>query len=250
MRRAGALPNRAAKLLGISRYQLLRRMAEIRHEGGAEKSPDNDSINRLEPVKHDHPSDLADQSSTLRSRPHEAAPKDGSTRTEPGAIRGRSQRRISYSSATKIPAVSSKALRLGAGKRVFCITAGGGRVLQPALRSSPGILAVDVNPTQNHPRAQDRGHAASAIALPRHFSRAAARDRLKVYQACGRPSPTPRSLTLMRTQSSCGVVCIPGEPRGAFSSMSRGSRTRCDHFGSGGCSKFDDIAKQRHFPRR
>jgi DNA-binding NtrC family response regulator len=43
MRRAGSVRTEAAKLLGISRYQLLRRMRKFGMKAESEKSPDNDS---------------------------------------------------------------------------------------------------------------------------------------------------------------------------------------------------------------
>jgi S-adenosylmethionine-diacylglycerol 3-amino-3-carboxypropyl transferase len=58
--------------------------------------------------------------------------------------------RISYSACNEDSHSELKALRLDPGKRVLCITAGGGRVLN-LLRDRPReIVAVDVNPTQNH----------------------------------------------------------------------------------------------------
>jgi S-adenosylmethionine-diacylglycerol 3-amino-3-carboxypropyl transferase len=57
--------------------------------------------------------------------------------------------RISYSSCNEDSHSELKALHLDAGKRVLCITAGGGRVLNLVHDRPAEIVAVDVNPTQN-----------------------------------------------------------------------------------------------------
>ena len=58
--------------------------------------------------------------------------------------------RISYSSCNEDSACEVKALAPGPGKRIFCVTAGGGRVLDLLAEGPDEIWAVDLNPSQNH----------------------------------------------------------------------------------------------------
>jgi S-adenosylmethionine-diacylglycerol 3-amino-3-carboxypropyl transferase len=70
---------------------------------------------------------------------------------EPRAIPWRQYAgRISYSSCNEDSHSELEALRLGPEKRVLCVTAGGGRVLNLLHDQPREIVAVDVNPTQNH----------------------------------------------------------------------------------------------------
>lgn len=58
--------------------------------------------------------------------------------------------RISYSSCNEDSACETRALAPGPGKRIFCVTAGGGRVLDLLADGPDEIWAVDLNPSQNH----------------------------------------------------------------------------------------------------
>src|ERR1039457_1199967 len=58
--------------------------------------------------------------------------------------------RINYSSCNEDSHSELEALRLAPDKRVLCVTAGGGRVLNLLYDRPREIMAVDVNPTQNH----------------------------------------------------------------------------------------------------
>jgi S-adenosylmethionine-diacylglycerol 3-amino-3-carboxypropyl transferase len=58
--------------------------------------------------------------------------------------------RISYSSCNEDSACETRALRPGPGKRLFCVTAGGGRVLDLVADGPDEVWAVDLNPSQNH----------------------------------------------------------------------------------------------------
>ena len=58
--------------------------------------------------------------------------------------------RISYSSCNEDSACESRALLPGPGQRLFCVTAGGGRVLDLVADGPDEIWAVDLNPSQNH----------------------------------------------------------------------------------------------------
>ena len=92
-----------------------------------------------------------DASFTLGSLSPGTTARDHSSRREPEAIPWtRFSERISYSTCNEDSKSELEALRLGPGKRVFCITAGGGRVLNLLYDRPREIVAVDVNPTQNH----------------------------------------------------------------------------------------------------
>ncbi len=85
--------------------------------------------------------------STPPTPPQESRP----TASEPTAIPWKKfSGRISYSACNEDSYSELKALRLDPGKRVLCITAGGGRVLNLLHDRPREIVAVDVNPTQNH----------------------------------------------------------------------------------------------------
>jgi S-adenosylmethionine-diacylglycerol 3-amino-3-carboxypropyl transferase len=116
---------------------------------------------------------------------HAKDAKDGSTGREPSAIPWKKfSQRISYSSCNEDSNSELKALRLGPGKRVFCITAGGGRVLNLIHDRPQEIVAVDVNPTQNH-LLELKIAAMRALAYEPFLAFMGvrpARDRLKVYQ--------------------------------------------------------------------
>jgi S-adenosylmethionine-diacylglycerol 3-amino-3-carboxypropyl transferase len=58
--------------------------------------------------------------------------------------------RISYASCNETSACEVRALRPGPGKRLFCVTAGGGRVLDLLADGPDEVWAVDLNPSQNH----------------------------------------------------------------------------------------------------
>jgi S-adenosylmethionine-diacylglycerol 3-amino-3-carboxypropyl transferase len=58
--------------------------------------------------------------------------------------------RISYSSCNEDSACELRALRPGPGQRLFCVTAGGGRVLDLVAEGPDEVWAVDLNPSQNH----------------------------------------------------------------------------------------------------
>ena len=92
--------------------------------------------------------------------------------------------RISYSSCNEDSHSELAALRLGPDKRVLCVTAGGGRVLNLLYDRPREIVAVDVNPTQTHllelkiaaMRALDYELYLAFLGVRQ------ARDRLAVYQ--------------------------------------------------------------------
>ena len=127
--------------------------------------------------------DLAKQSATLPSLP--ARSPNHSSEGEPGAIPWKKfSQRISYSSCNEDSRSELKALRLGAGKRAFCITAGGGRVLNLLCDRPQEIVAVDVNPTQNH-LLELKIAAMRALSHEPYLAFLGvrpARDRLKVYR--------------------------------------------------------------------
>jgi S-adenosylmethionine-diacylglycerol 3-amino-3-carboxypropyl transferase len=129
--------------------------------------------------------DRAHQSATLRSRTAASRAKGDSPKGEPDAIPWKKfSGRISYSSCNEDSRSELKALRIGPGKRVFCITAGGGRVLNLLHDRPQEILAVDVNPTQNH-LLELKIAAMRALSYEPYLAFLGvrrARDRLKVYQ--------------------------------------------------------------------
>jgi S-adenosylmethionine-diacylglycerol 3-amino-3-carboxypropyl transferase len=72
-------------------------------------------------------------------------------RREPDAIPWKKfSGRISYSACNEDTNCELEALHLGPGKRVLCITAGGGRALSLLAAGPLDIVSVDVNPTQNY----------------------------------------------------------------------------------------------------
>lgn len=92
--------------------------------------------------------------------------------------------RISYSACNEDSHSELEALRLGPGKRVLCITAGGGRVLNLLADRPREIVAVDVNPTQNH-LLELKIAALQALDYEPYLGFLGvrpARDRLEVYQ--------------------------------------------------------------------
>jgi len=92
--------------------------------------------------------------------------------------------RISYSACNEDSHSELKALRLDPGKRVLCITAGGGRVLNLLHDRPREIVAVDVNPTQNY-LLELKLAALQALAYEPYLAFLGvrdARDRLQVYQ--------------------------------------------------------------------
>ena len=191
--------------------------------------------------------DLAKKSA---ARPARSPAGDNSSQAEPDAIPWRKfSQRISYSSCNEDSRSELKALHLGAGKRVFCITAGGGRVLNLLHDRPQEIVAVDVNPSQNHLLELK---IAAMRALPYEPYLAflgvrPARDRLKVYQR------------LRSDLSDAAQAFFDANPqivrRGA---LFQGSLerflvhvARVTHvvrpIWLNRLFKFDDIAKQRHF---
>ena len=194
--------------------------------------------------------DLADQSSTLRSRPARSRAKDGSTGREPGAIPCKKfSGRISYSSCNEDSRSELKALRLGAGKRVFCITAGGGRVLNLLYDHPQEILAVDVNPTQNH-LLELKIAAMRALSYEPYLAFLGvrrARDRLKVYQGL-RPALAYAAGAYFDAHPELvrrGVL-FQGSLERFLVHVSRISHA-VRPLWIRRLFKFDDIAKQRHF---
>jgi S-adenosylmethionine-diacylglycerol 3-amino-3-carboxypropyl transferase len=194
--------------------------------------------------------DLADQSSTLRSRPARSRAKDGSTGREPGAIPWKKfSGRISYSSCNEDSRSELKALRLGAGKRVFCITAGGGRVLNLLYDHPQEILAVDVNPTQNH-LLELKIAAMRALSYEPYLAFLGvrrARDRLKVYQGL-RPALAHAAGAYFDAHPELvrrGVL-FQGSLERFLVHVSRISHA-VRPLWIRRLFKFDDIAKQRHF---
>ena len=127
----------------------------------------------------------ADVSVTLASLSPGRPTRDDSRRREPGAIPWtKFSERISYSSCNEDSKSELEALRIGPGKRLFCITAGGGRVLNLVRDCPQEIVAVDVNPTQNH-LLELKVAAMRALGYQPYLAFLGvrpARDRLRVYQ--------------------------------------------------------------------
>lgn len=97
--------------------------------------------------------------------------------------------RISYSSCNEDSRSELEALQLAMDKRVLCVTAGGGRVLNLVYARPREIMAVDVNPTQNY-LLELKIAAMRALAYQPYLEFLGvrpARDRLAVYQGM-RPS--------------------------------------------------------------
>ena len=100
--------------------------------------------------------------------------------------------RISYSSCNEDSHSELEALHLGPDKRVLCVTAGGGRVLNLLHDRPKEILAVDVNPTQNH-LLELKIAAMRALAYEPFLGFLGVRqagDRLAVYQGIRPSLPT------------------------------------------------------------
>ena len=184
------------------------------------------------------------------SHPKKSHAKGDSTGREPGAIPWKKfSGRISYSSCNEDSRSELQSLHIGPGKRVFCITAGGGRVLNLLHDRPQELVAVDVNPTQNH-LLELKIAAMRALTYEPYLAFLGvrpARDRLKVYK------------NLRPDLSSAAGAFFDSQPqivrRGA---LFQGSLerflvhvARVSHvvrpIWLNRLFKFDDIAKQRHF---
>jgi S-adenosylmethionine-diacylglycerol 3-amino-3-carboxypropyl transferase len=104
---------------------------------------------------------------------------------EPAAIPWRRfSGRISYSSCNEDSHSELEALRLAPDRRVLCVTAGGGRVLNLLYDRPREIMAVDVNPTQTY-LLELKIEAMRALAYEPYLAFLGvreARDRLAAYQ--------------------------------------------------------------------
>jgi S-adenosylmethionine-diacylglycerol 3-amino-3-carboxypropyl transferase len=91
------------------------------------------------------------QQASAQPREEEWTTTERSGKREPDAIPWQKfSGRISYSACNEDTNCELAALQLGPGKRVLCITAGGGRALSLLSAGPLEIVSVDVNPTQNH----------------------------------------------------------------------------------------------------
>jgi len=185
-----------------------------------------------------------------KPHPPRSRAKNAPTGKEPVAIPWKKfSGRISYSSCNEDSRSELEALRLGPGKRVFCITAGGGRVLNLLHDRPREILAVDVNPTQNFllelkiaaMRALSYEPFLSFLGVRR------ARDRLKVYQGL-RPalSSTAAAYFDKYPQLVRRGVLFQGSLERFLVHVARISHV-VRPLWIRRLFKFDDIAKQRHF---
>jgi len=197
-------------------------------------------------MKHEH----AHRPAPHPSHAKKSHAKGDSAGSEPGAIPWKKfSGRISYSSCNEDSRSELQALHIGPGKRVFCITAGGGRVLNLLHDRPQEIVAVDVNPTQNH-LLELKIAAMRALDYEPYLAFLGvrpARDRLKVYK------------NLRPELSNAAGAFFDSQPqivrRGA---LFQGSLerflvhvARVSHvvrpIWLNRLFKFDDIAKQRHF---
>ncbi len=194
--------------------------------------------------------EYAHRSATHPSHSKKSSASGDSTTGEPGAIPWKKfSGRISYSSCNEDSRSELKALHIAPGKRVFCITAGGGRVLNLLHDRPQEVVAVDVNPTQNH-LLELKIAAMRALDYEPYLAFLGvrpARDRLKVYK------------NLRPELSHAAGAYFDAHPqivrRGA---LFQGSLerflvhvARVSHvvrpIWLNRLFKFDDIAKQRHF---
>ena len=194
--------------------------------------------------------DLANQSATHSSLPGRSHTRGKSTEGEPGAIPWKKfSQRISYSSCNEDSRSELKALHLGAGKRVFCITAGGGRVLNLLHDRPQEVVAVDVNPTQNY-LLELKIAAMRALSYEpylRFLGVRPARDRLKVYQGL-RPelSKAAGAFFDARPQIVRRGALFQGSLERFLVHVARVSHI-VRPIWINRLFKFDDITKQRHF---
>jgi S-adenosylmethionine-diacylglycerol 3-amino-3-carboxypropyl transferase len=140
-------------------------------------------------------------------------------------------------------------LHIGPGKRVFCITAGGGRVLNLIHDRPQEIVAVDVNPTQNH-LLELKIAAMRALAYEPFLAFMGvrpARDRLKVYQhlRSGLSDDARAFFDKHATAVRRGVL-FQGSLERFLVHVSRISHV-VRPLWIRRLFKFDDITKQRHF---
>ena len=191
--------------------------------------------------------DLAKKSA---ARPARSPSGDNSSQAEPDAIPWRKfSQRISYSSCNEDSRSELKALHLGAGKRVFCITAGGGRVLNLLHDRPQEVVAVDVNPTQNY-LLELKIAAMRALSYEpylRFLGVRPARDRLKVYQGL-RPdlSKAAGAFFDARPQIVRRGALFQGSLERFLVHVARVSHI-VRPIWINRLFKFDDITKQRHF---
>lgn len=176
--------------------------------------------------------------------------KGHSTGREPGAIPWKKfSGRISYSSCNEDSRSELQALHIGPGKRVFCITAGGGRVLNLLHDRPQEIVAVDVNPTQNH-LLELKIAAMRALAYEPYLAFLGvrpARDRLKVYKNL-RPELSDAAGAFFDSQPQIvrrGAL-FQGSLERFLVHVARVSHV-VRPIWLNRLFKFDDIAKQRHF---
>jgi S-adenosylmethionine-diacylglycerol 3-amino-3-carboxypropyl transferase len=172
------------------------------------------------------------------------------TAPEPDAIPwAKFSERISYSSCNEDSTSELKALQLDAGKRVLCITAGGGRVLNLVHDRPSEIVAVDVNPTQNHllelkvaaMRALDYEPYLAFLGVRK------ARDRLDVYQGfCSSLSTGARAYFDAHPEMVRRGVLFQGSLERFLVHVARISHI-VRPFWIKRLFRFDDVAEQRRF---
>jgi S-adenosylmethionine-diacylglycerol 3-amino-3-carboxypropyl transferase len=132
-------------------------------------------------MQYEHTSPSAQTAAPLSGEATSPAP----AAQEPAAIPWRRYSgRISYSSCNEDSHSELEALRLAPDKRVLCVTAGGGRVLNLLHDRPREIMAVDVNPTQTY-LLELKIEAMRALTYEPYLAFLGvrqARDRLAVYQ--------------------------------------------------------------------
>jgi S-adenosylmethionine-diacylglycerol 3-amino-3-carboxypropyl transferase len=197
-------------------------------------------------MKHEH----AHRPAPHPSHAKKSHVKGDSAGSEPSAIPWKKfSGRISYSSCNEDSRSELQSLHIGPGKRVFCITAGGGRVLNLLHDRPQEIVAVDVNPTQNH-LLELKIAAMRELDYEPYLAFLGvrpARDRLKVYKKL-RPELSDAAGAFFDSQPQIvrrGAL-FQGSLERFLVHVARVSHV-VRPIWLNRLFKFDDIAKQRHF---
>jgi len=170
--------------------------------------------------------EYAHRSATHPSHSKKSSASGDSTTGEPGAIPWKKfSGRISYSSCNEDSRSELKALHIAPGKRVFCITAGEDACSTCYTIARRRVVAVDVNPTQNH-LLELKIAAMRALDYEPYLAflgvRPARESAQGLQELAARAVPRRRSLLRCSPADRAARGALPRQPRAL--SRARGSR--------------------------